>query len=59
MDKDIDGNCWYVHVDGVHEGAFSELVDAVYFMQCYITQGRYNIMLQSRDDWIRETGEVA
>ena len=58
MDKDIDGNCWYVHVDGVYEGAFSELADAVYFMQCYITQGRYNVMLQSRGDWIREIGEA-
>ena len=58
MDKDVDGNCWYVHVDGWHAGAFSELEDAVYFIQCHVTIGRYNVNLQSRDDWLREIGEV-
>jgi len=52
MKPDIDGNLWYVHSCGVHEGGFKDVDSAITFAQKLLNGGREEVQVESRKNWL-------
>jgi len=52
MKPDIDGNLWYVHSCGVHEGGFKTADLAIAFAQKLLNGGREEVQVESRKNWL-------
>jgi len=49
--SDINGDTYYVHVDGLYEGGFKNVHEATEFALRFLVNGASHVVIESRANW--------
>jgi hypothetical protein len=51
-EPDVEGNNYYIHVDGLHYGAAKNMDEAMSLFECALKEANGQVIIETRDYWM-------